>query len=619
MQTWYEKFEQKFLYVSIVAMLFLIYCKYLNQDLLSLNYQLPIAIVAYILVAADVCVSALKALFKQKRMTEQFLMVIATLGAFALLDLPEALAVMIFYKVGELFERYAKGRAHKDISSLLSLRPQQVRLLVDGVEKIVKPRQVKIGDTIRILKGEIVAIDGTLLEDNAAIDTKVLTGESEPRLYVKGDVIPSGCINQGGVITLKVTTLHKDSSITRLLNLIEDAQANKSKPEDLIRRFSIYYTPMVVTAAVLLALVPVVVQGQSYADWIERALVFLVVSCPCALVLSVPLSFFCGLGALSKLGVIVKGSVYLEVLSKIKKIAFDKTGTLTYGNFAVVNTYLFNDFSKDDLLSYAYALETYSTHPIALSICEYAKKQNTKLLTLTDVHEHSGLGMSAKLGEQKIALGKSEYIKDLVDNFENVASEKSLVYVACDHKLCGVIELFDEVRQSAKATIKELNKDGIDSYIVSGDREGVVAVVAKTLQVKGYFAKQTPEDKLKTFKSLQQDKSKVAFVGDGINDALVLTSADLGIAMGDVGSKSAVESADVVILNDNLQSISKSIFIAKKVYHLALTNLWFVMLVKAAILLLGSLGIANIWLAIFGDVGVLVLAVLNAMRASRFK
>ena len=233
MQTLYEKFEQKFLYVSIVAMLFLIYCKYLNQDLLSLNYQLPIAILAYILVAADVCVSAVKALFKQKRMTEQFLMVIATLGAFALLDLPEALAVMIFYKVGELFERYAKGRAHKDISSLLSLRPQQVRLLVDGVEKIVKPRQVKIGDTIRILKGEIVAIDGTLIEDNAAIDTKVLTGESEPRLYVKGDVIPSGCINQGGVITLKVTTLHKDSSITRLLNLIEDAQANKSKPEDL--------------------------------------------------------------------------------------------------------------------------------------------------------------------------------------------------------------------------------------------------------------------------------------------------------------------------------------------------------------------------------------------------
>ena len=376
---------------------------------------------------------------------------------------------------------------------------------------------------------------------------------------------------------------------------------------------------MVVTAAVLLALVPVVVQGQSYSDWIERALVFLVVSCPCALVLSVPLSFFCGLGALSKLGVIVKGSVYLEVLSKIKKIAFDKTGTLTYGNFAVVNTYLFNDFSKDDLLSYAYALETYSTHPIALSICEYAKKQNTKLLTLTDVHEHSGLGMSAKLGEQKIALGKSEYIKDLVDNFESVASEKSLVYVACDHKLCGVIELFDEVRQSAKATIKELNEDGIESYIVSGDREGVVAVVAKTLQVKGYFAKQSPEDKLKTFKSLQQDMSKVAFVGDGINDALVLNSADLGIAMGDVGSKSAVESADVVILNDNLQSISKSISIAKKVYHLALTNLWFVMLVKAAILLLGSLGIANIWLAIFGDVGVLVLAVLNAMRASRFK
>ena len=613
----YEKYEKNLIVLAFLFMAFLIYQKYLASNPLCFEYQLALTVFAYILIASDVIYSAFKCLFVQHRMTEQFLMMVATFGAFALGDLPEALAVMIFYKIGELFEDYAKGRAHKDISHILSLRPNLIRVIKDGKEQLVKAKAVKIGDVIRVLKGESVGIDGKLLDKTAAIDTKALTGESEPYLYTQGQIIPSGCINQGEVITLEVTTLHKNSSITRLLNLIEDAMANKSKPEDLIRRFSIYYTPLVVFSAIVLALVPLFVEGAKFSDWIDRALVFLVVSCPCALVISVPLTFFSGIGALSRLGVIVKGSIYIETLSKIKAIAFDKTGTLTSGNFKVVKvTSVSGDTQK--LIDYAYSLEAMSTHPIALSISQHAKDNHGKKYDLSEVQETSGLGISAKIKDQVIRLGKYEYIASVVGDFDYSQTDKTTIFVSEGNTLLGQIELSDSLKENAQSVILDLKALKLKTFLISGDKDIIVKSISEKLKLDKYFSMQSPHSKLERFKELQKDYEPVAYVGDGLNDAPVIASANVGIAMGQIGSKSAIESSDVVVLNDNLSSIEKCIRIAKKTYKLALTNMFLVMAVKFSILLLGALGIANIWLAIFGDVGVLILAVLNAMRAMRF-
>ena len=557
---------------------------------------------AYVAVAYETVISAFKTLFKRFRMSEQFLMSIATFGAIALGDYPEALAVLIFYEIGELFEEYASGRSHKEITSLIALKPQIVRVIDEnGNELKVKPRKVKIGQTIRVLAGEAIALDGVLKQGSAAVDLSALTGESEPYSYKEGEEIPSGGINMGSVIELVVTKDNSNSSITRLIELIEDAAANKSKPEALISRFAVYYTPIVVTCAVLLALVPFFIEGESFSDWIERALVFLVVSCPCALVLSVPLSFFGGLGAISKIGVMVKGSIHIETLSKLTVLALDKTGTITQGKFKPVDFIVDEGSSKAELLSCVYALESVTTHPIGTAIVNYCKANNIELKKAESVHEVSGFGIEGIIDGKKVAVSTV------------IGTE---VLAAVDGKFIGGLVLNDEPKAGAVAFFGELENLGITSCMITGDKETVAKNIAKRLGIAKYYAKMLPQDKLKAVKELKEkDGSVVGFVGDGINDAPVLAASDIGIAMGQFGSASAVEASDVVVMNDDLRKIPQAIALSRRTYRLAMQNIVFVIACKLLILVLGAMGIAGIWVAIFGDVGLCVLAVLNAMRA----
>ena len=610
--------DKRSLLYALLVMITLIFSKY-SSFKLNFYLEIALAISAYLSISYEVIISALKTLFKRYRMSEEFLMMIATFGAFFLGDFPEALAVMVFYRIGSMFEHYAAGKAHKEINSLVNLKPDTVRVINDnGDEEILKPRKVKIGQTIRVLAGEAIGLDGYLKNETASINTAALTGESEPRIYKKGDEVPSGCINTSSVIELTVSRDSKNSSITRLLNLIEDAAANKSRPEALIRRFAIWYTPVVVSAAAILALCPLVIPNASFSDWLTRALVFLVVSCPCALVLSVPLSFFGGLGALSKIGVLVKGSIHIESLSKLSAIAFDKTGTITEGKFTVSRINAVNA-SSDEILSLAYSLESQSTHPLALGIVNYAKSKGAMKYEVRNLEERAGLGLEAYVCGHKISLGRYEYAKsicnDKIERNDNAGTE---IYIVKDGIFLGTIELYDDLKPKAIETFKKLKELKIKTCMITGDKHKAALTIAKMLDLDKVYSEQLPEDKLKNFKSFKHELGISAFVGDGINDAPVLASSDVGIAMGQFGSASAVEASDVVIMEDDLSKIPSAIEIAKKTYALAIENLWFVILVKVAILLLGALGIANIWLAIFGDVGVLMLSVLNAMRTLTF-
>lgn len=603
---------------AIATMILLIIDKF---TALGLNFYLALslAVIAYIACAYEIVLGAFKTLVKRYRMSEEFLMVVATFGAFALGDFPEALAVMVFYRIGSLFEHFASGKAHQEISSLVKLKPTFVRVInEDGEESILKPRKVKIGSTIRVLAGEAVALDGYLLNEKAALNTAALTGESAPKIYKQGEEVPSGCINNSSVIELKVSRDSRNSSITRLLNLIEDAAANKSRPEALIRRFAVWYTPLVVASACVLALVPLVVPEANFSDWITRALVFLVVSCPCALVLSVPLSFFGGLGALSKVGIMVKGSIHIETLAKLKAIAFDKTGTVTAGKFTVKNIRVKAGDSLD-LIKYAYALEAKSSHPLALGIVNYAKEQRVELLDINNIEEKAGLGVEGEYHGQTIAVGRYEYIVEkTVDKVEIYESAGTDIYVVKGGKYLGSIELYDDIKPYAEETFKALNKEHIATALITGDKASAANIIASKLGISTVFSKQLPENKLENFAKFKQEHEIAAFVGDGINDAPVLSASDLGIAMGQFGSASAVEASDVVIMQDDLRKIPVAVALAKKTYALAIQNMYFVILVKVLILALGALGFANIWLAIFGDVGVLVLSVINAMRSLTF-
>lgn len=644
---------------------------------------LGLTLVTYVVVAYSVLIAAFRDLFIRHRMSEKFLMTIATFGALGLQDFAEALAVMIFYLIGEAFEDYAAARSHNEIASLVKLKPTQVRLIDEnGNETIVKPRNVKVGSRIRILAGEAIALDGTLINESAAIDLSALNGESEPALFVKEQEIPSGGINMGQVIELIVTKDNKNSSITRLINLIEDAAANKSKPEALITRFSVYYTPIVVGCAVLLALVPLLAPSQEFADWITRALIFLVVSCPCALVLSVPLSFFGGLGAISKTGVMVKGSIHIESLAKLRSIAFDKTGTITKGKFSVVDIQALSEQGKfismeqansqeqafaslaqtcqlekeeekaqfqtlaqsqslpqaqgstqvakvildplkpqcnnayaQSLLTIIYALEQYTTHPIGQALVNYCKEQQISQLSAEDIKETSGYGLEGNLNGHHIAVGQIKWVQQLLQvTPETSHTMGTEVYVMVDGKLYGRVILADEVKVGAQDMFDAFAQQQVKTYMITGDKEKVAAEIAKQCHISAYFAEQLPQDKLSVLNKIKQEDKVVAFVGDGINDAPSLAAADVGIAMGQFGSASAVEAADVVVMNDDLTKIPRAIELAKRTYALAKQNMSFVIIVKVLILVLGALGFANIWLAILGDVGLTVLAVLNAMR-----
>lgn len=594
--------------------------------------EVVLSYLVYLGVSYPILKASYRDIVIRHRMSEQFLMTIATFGALGLQDYAEALAVMVFYLIGKAFEDYASIRSHNEIASLVKLKPNKVRVIdEDGSERIVKPRQVKIGMKIRVLAGESVALDGTLIQDSASIDMSALNGESEPALFTKGQEVPSGVINMGSVIELIVTRDSKNSSITRLINLIEDAAANKSRPEDLITRFSVYYTPIVVSCAVLLALVPLVVPNEDFSNWFTRALVFLVVSCPCALVLSVPLSFFGGLGAISKTGVMVKGSIHIESLSKLKAIAFDKTGTITQGKFTVLQVDLFDEQGNlttvydlklerheaavNYLLERLYALEVQTTHPIGSAIVNYCKEHGIELKEVTQVHEIPGFGISGLMDGHKIVVGKEallkEHISYQVPSSNLVGSE---IYVIEDSKVLGRIILADKIKESALPMFEELRALQISSYMITGDKNEVAQSIASQCHIDSFYAEQLPENKLQSFNKIKHKEGVVAFVGDGINDAPTLAASDIGIAMGQFGSASAVEAADVVVMNDDLSKIPVAIDLAKRTFALAKQNMILVIGVKALILLLGAFGFANIWLAILGDVGLCVIAVLNAMR-----
>ena len=589
----------------------------------NLYMQIALCVPVYLFVSYPVLIAAFKDLFMRRRMSEKFLMSVATFGAYGLGDFAEALAVMVFYLIGEAFEEYAAARSHNEISSLIKLKPSKVRVInEDGSEEILRPRKVKIGSRIRVLAGESVALDGTLVDAAASVDMSALTGESEPALFTKGQEVPSGVINTGKVFELIVTKDSKNSSITRLLNLIEDAAANKSRPEALITRFSVYYTPIVVSCAVLMALVPLVMPNEDYANWITRALVFLVVSCPCALVLSVPLSFFGGLGAISKIGVMVKGSIHIESLSKLKSIAFDKTGTITKGKFSVIDIKIFGDdaaandsLKRQSVLEKIYALESLTTHPIGAAIVNYCQEQGIELKQADDVHEITGYGIKGIVDGSEVYVGKEQLLTEKlglsVQKSELTGTE---VYVVENNVALGRIILADEIKESAAVACQELNNLGIKTYMITGDKNAVAADIAKHCNISAFYAQQLPEDKLSTLQKIKSNDETVGFVGDGINDAPVLASSDVGFAMGQFGSASAVEAADIVVMNDDLKKIPMTVELARRTYALAKQNMALVIAVKAIILILGALGIANIWLAILGDVGLCIIAVLNAMR-----
>ncbi len=602
--------KDRIILVSALAAMFLLLV--FREDL-PLHLDLIIFFTAYVLVSFDVVSSAFKTLFKRFRMSEQFLMTIATLGAFALGDYPEALAVMIFYKIGNLFEEYASGRSRDEITSLIKLKPSFARLVKeDGTEEQVKPRMVKAGQVIRVRAGEAVALDGILLSNNASVNLAALTGESLPAVFKKGDEIPSGGINLLEVIDLKVTSDYRNSSITRLINLIEDAAANKSRPEALISRFAVWYTPVVVFFAVLLAMVPLVVPEAKAADWMERALVFLVISCPCALVLSVPLTFFSGIGVISRIGVMIKGSIFLENLARVKALCFDKTGTVTAGRFRVIEVKV----TKDHALSCLCALESQSSHPLAAAVTAFGRENNIKVPTVSDVREIAGFGITGIINGREITACRPEYAKKLGVKIDLKAESKgSEIYIVEDGLLIGLVVLKDDIKQEAAPLFARLKGLGIKTAMITGDRKEVAADIASHLGILECYAQMLPEDKLTVFKKIKEDNGLTGFVGDGINDAPVLAAADVGIAMGQFGSASAVEASDVVVMKDDLRKIGDAIVLSRRTLNLAMQNMILVIGVKLLILILGALGFAGIWLAILGDVGLCILAVLNAMRA----
>lgn len=614
-------FQEKLTLLFAVAMMIFLLAEEHGQILKIGNFALGmLCLCAYVPLSYKIIAEAFKGLIRTKRLNEQVLMVIATFGAFGIRDYAEALAVMVFYMIGEAFEKYAQGKSRGEITSLIKLKPQSVRVITeDESEEMVKPRKVKVGQRIRILKGEAVALDGVLLTEHADIDTSALTGESEPRVYQKGEEIPSGCINTGRVIELRVSRDHRNSSITRLLNLIEDAAANKSRPEALIRRFATWYTPLVVAGAVLLALIPLFLAGASWSDWLSRALVFLVVSCPCALVLSVPLSFFGGMGAVSKIGVMVKGTVFIENLAKLKAMAFDKTGTITKGAFTVSKVAALNGADENEVLGIAAALEKFSTHPLAKAVLDEARKRGVTVPELVNPQELTGLGLCGEIDEIKVVAGRYELaLKECAEKIKRNQSFGTDIYVLKNNSLVGIIELFDEPKSGAREALTQLKELGISTCLITGDKRTAADKVAADLKISEVMAEQLPEDKLKNFEKFKRKYGLAAFVGDGINDAPVLAASDVGIAMGQFGSQAAVEAADAVVMTDDLTKIPRAVELSRKTYALAMQNLWFSVVVKLGILGLGALGYAGIWMAIFGDVGVLILAVLNAMRSLTF-
>ena len=581
-----------------------------------------IFIVSYIIVGFEILRKAVRSIFRGKVFDENFLMSIATLGAFAIGEFPEAVAVMLFYQVGELFQDYAVDKSRKSIASLMDIRPDYANIIRDGKEEKVDPSEVNIGDTIIIKPGEKVPLDGVAIDGKTTLDTKALTGESVPRGVEVGDQVLSGCINLNGVIKVKVTKEYGESTVSKILDLVENASSKKAKSENFITKFAAYYTPIVVIIAIILAIVPpLIIEGANFQDWLYRALSFLVVSCPCALVISIPLSFFGGIGGASKMGVLVKGSNYLEALSNAEIMVFDKTGTLTEGVFEVQNVEPIG-ISKEELLKIAAYAEYYSNHPISKSIKKsYNKEIDEK--EIIDSKEISGKGIEAKIGNQDVLAGNEKLMNEKGIEYTKCTHVGSVVYVAIDGKYVGHIVIADKIKEDAKRTIEELRKNNIkETVMLTGDRKNIGEAVAKELGIDKVYAELLPDGKVEKVEELLKTKSpkgKLAFVGDGINDAPVLAMADIGIAMGGLGADSAIEAADIVIMTDQPSKIISAIKLSKKTMRIVRENIIFAIAVKVLVLILTAVGLSSMWQAVFADVGVSIIAILNALRALRVK
>lgn len=593
--------------------------------MLSLNnewLQIALFIISYIIVGGDVVKRAVKNIFKGQVFDENFLMSIATIGAFFIGEYPEGVAVMLFYQVGELFQSYAVGKSRKSIASLMDIRPDYANVKKGDELVKVDPDEVQIGDIIIIKAGEKIPLDGKVIEGSSMIDTSALTGESVPREVEVGSDILSGCININGVITAEVTKEFGESTVSKILDLVENASSKKSNSEQFITKFARYYTPVVVIIAVFLAIIPpLVIDGATFSDWIYRALAFLVVSCPCALVISIPLSFFGGIGGASKKGVLVKGSNYLEALAETEIVVFDKTGTLTKGVFNVQEIHP-EGVSKEELLELTAHAESYSNHPISLSLKRaYSKEIDNG--RISDVEEISGHGVIATVDGKKVMAGNIKLMKMMDIPYFKGELIGTIVHVAVNNKYIGYIVIADEVKEDSAQAIKELKAANIkQTVMLTGDNKSIGSKVAKELGLDKVYAELLPADKVEKLEELFSQKSKkgkLAFVGDGINDAPVLARADIGIAMGGLGSDAAIEASDVVIMTDEPSKIATTMKISKKTLKIAHQNIVFAIGIKIIVLILSAFGITTMWAAIFADVGVTIIAVLNAFRALNVK
>lgn len=622
------KKQKKVLY-RIIASIVLLVAIFVFTKFVEVNkwIELLLYLVPYLVIGYDILKKAVKGIFKGQVFDENFLMAVATVGAVALGDYKEGVAVMLFYQIGELFQSVAVGKSRKNITSLMDIRPDYANIEVEGKLEKVDPDDVEIGTEIVVNPGEKVPIDGVVTLGNSSLNTSALTGESVPKSVNVGDEIISGCINLTGVLRIKTTKEFGDSTVSKILDLVENSSMKKSRSENFITKFARYYTPAVCAGALVLAILPPVIRllmGESamWSDWIIRALTFLVISCPCALVISIPLSFFAGIGCASANGVLVKGSNYLEALSDTEYVVFDKTGTLTKGVFEVTGIYPSNGFDKDSLIRLAAFAESASSHPISVSLKKAFGKE-INLDEVTDIEEIAGHGVSALVDGKRVYAGNIKLMNKENISVDSLHDEGTVVYVSCDGQYAGCIVISDVVKENSKKAISSLKKSGIKKTVMlTGDSAKTASRVAENLGLDEYHAELLPADKVDRVEKLLSEKSpkkKLAFVGDGINDAPVLSRADIGIAMGALGSDAAIEAADIVLMDDDPSKIALARKISVHTLKIVKENIWFALLVKAVCLVLGALGIAGMWLAIFADVGVMVIAVLNAIRALKLK
>lgn len=581
--------------------------------------ELTFYLISYVLVGGEVVLRAVKNISRGEVFDENFLMGLATIGAFSIGEFAEGVAVMLFYQIGELFQDYAINRSRKSIASLMDIRPDFANLVIGNEVKKVSPEEVNVGDTIVVKPGEKLPLDGIIIEGRSMIDTSALTGESLPREVQKGDEVLSGVINKNGLLTIRVTKIFGDSTVAKILDLVQNASSKKSPTENFITKFARYYTPAVVLCAVALAfLPPLFIPGASFSQWIYRALVFLVVSCPCALVISIPLSFFGGIGGASRNGILVKGGNYLEALNNVEIVVFDKTGTLTKGAFIVTEIKPVGEFSKEQLLEYAAYAESYSNHPIAASIVKaYGKNINKQ--EIENYNEVMGQGIKVKVRGKDLLAGNIRLMSSEGISYAQYDSVGTTVHIAIDKIYAGYLVISDDIKEDSAQAINELKKIGIKKTVMlTGDSKAIGIKVGKDLGLDEIYTELLPDKKVYRMEKLSGEKSpkgKLVFVGDGINDAPVLARADIGIAMGGVGSDAAIEAADIVIMTDEPTKVAAAIKIAKKTKNIVMQNIVFALGVKFLILLFGALGFATMWEAVFGDVGVALIAVLNAMRA----